>query len=195
MFVCSSCGSSTTRNFGNPDIHLCQTCDCKDIQNNAGLSVQSKGAQDTPTSLEKGTKKPFLPESIVSLESHLREDTHTPRVHGIRTLAVYGFISVCLFFGGLKLMEIHARPSQSALAGWLFFGGLLSASAAIIGIIELVTGRPYSRWVSAWEKRPVWQRFLWLCVTVIFLILLLIAGIILYCFCEEMKNPGATKWF
>jgi hypothetical protein len=76
-------------------------------------------------------------------------------LHGIRTLAIYGFVSVCLFIVGLKLMEKHVRPSQSAIAGWMFIGGLLSASVAIIGIIELVTGRPYSRWVSAWEKLPV----------------------------------------
>jgi len=138
MFVCSSCGSSTTRNFGNPDIHLCQSCTVKNTQNNAPrLSVQSTSAQNSPSSLEKRTKKPFLPESIVSLESHLREDTHTPRLHGIRTLAIYGFVSVCLFIGGLKLMEKHVRPSQSAIAGWMFIGGLLSASVAIIGIIEL----------------------------------------------------------
>lgn len=154
------------------------------------ISIKSQDLGSHPA-----PKKPFLPKSLQTLDHDLRSNTSNPRLRGLRTFLASSLSCVMLFVGGLKLMEVHTRTTQSATAGVMFITGMICATVAVIGLLEVISGKPYVKWVSAWELLPRWKRLIWLSLTVILLILLLIAGCVLYLIFVELLNPGQTKWY
>lgn len=91
-------------------------------------------------------------------------------------------------------MENQTRPTQSAFAGVLFIGGFLAAAIALIGLFEFLSGIPYVRWVTAWERIPSSNRLVILCSVIIGLIFLLVVGCGIYLYIVELRYPGQTVW-